>query len=451
MLDVFNDLLFSRTLIFQKALTLMAYLGFPLNGFPPFWDGSSNILKTKNSLYLGRNDAVITIQPPVVTVNTFGGNNAIKIKGNEDYGLWNNNGALVLGNGNNKLNILGLDTGIILQSNALIAFGNGNNKLIGKGEKTGINLIINSLIEFGGGNNKVVASGSSRGIAISDSSSMEYGNGNNKLTASASSDEGYGIDLSGSGSSMKFGGGNNKVVASGSSRGIAISNSSSMEYGNGNNKLTASASGNEGYGIDLSGTGSSMKFGNGNNKVTASGGLDGIGIFMSQADFMKFGDGNNKVTASANGDQGYGIFLFDSNIEFGDGKDIVTGEALSGTGIFVGADSLITTGFGNDTINAIGGFDGVGEIDLGGDNDQLFGFGGISADGGAGEDTLYLDDGEYRFNFDTNVLSSNGILMTVTNFELYGGRETGKSDLLQLSETTSFEVKDGLVIPSAFA
>ncbi|WP_413429132.1 hypothetical protein [Synechococcus sp. Cu2B8-bc1011] len=395
MLDVFNDLLFSRTLIFQKALTLMAYLGFPLNGFPPLWDGSSNILKTKNSLYLGRNDAVITIQPPVVTVNTFGGNNAIKIKGNEDYGLWNNNGALVLGNGNNKLNILGLDAGIILQSNALIAFGNGNNKLIGKGEKAGINLIINSLIEFGGGNNKVVASGSSRGIAISDSSSMEYGNGNNKLTASASSDEGYGIDLSGSGSSMKFGGGN--------------------------------------------------------NKVTASGGLNGIGIFMSQADFMKFGDGNNKVTASANGDQGYGIFLFDSNIEFGDGKDIVTGEALSGTGIFVGADSLITTGFGNDTINAIGGFDGVGEIDLGGDNDQLFGFGGISADGGAGEDTLYLDDGEYRFNFDTNVLSSNGILMTVTNFELYGGRETGKSDLLQLSETTSFEVKDGLVIPSAFA
>ncbi len=373
----------------------MAYLGFPLNGFPPLWDGSSNILKTKNSLYLGRNDAVITIQPPVVTVNTFGGNNAIKIKGNEDYGLWNNNGALVLGNGNNKLNILGLDAGIILQSNALIAFGNGNNKLIGKGEKAGINLIINSLIEFGGGNNKVVASGSSRGIAISDSSSMEYGNGNNKLTASASSDEGYGIDLSGSGSSMKFGGGN--------------------------------------------------------NKVTASGGLNGIGIFMSQADFMKFGDGNNKVTASANGDQGYGIFLFDSNIEFGDGKDIVTGEALSGTGIFVGADSLITTGFGNDTINAIGGFDGVGEIDLGGDNDQLFGFGGISADGGAGEDTLYLDDGEYRFNFDTNVLSSNGILMTVTNFELYGGRETGKSDLLQLSETTSFEVKDGLVIPSAFA
>ena len=430
----------------------MAYLDFPLSGFvfPAFWDETSNILKTKNSLYLGVNPFAITLQPQVVKANTFEGNDVIKIKGNEDYGLWNNNGDLILGNGNNKVKISGLDSGIFLQSNALIAFGNGNNKLIGKGEETGINLILNSLIEFGNGNNKVVASGSSRGIAISKSS-MKFGNGNNKLTASASGDEGDGIDLSGPGSSMKFGGGNNKVVASGSSRGIAISNSSSMEYRNGNNKLTASASGDEGYGIQLSGSGSSMEFGGGNNKVTASGGLDGIGIFMIQADFMKFGDGNNKVTASANGDQGYGIFLFDTNIEFGDGKDIVTGEALSGTGIFVGADSLIATGFGNDTINAIGGFDGVGVIDLGGDNDQLFGFGGISADGGAGEDTLYLDDGEYRFNFESNALSSNGILMTVTNFELYGGRETGKSDLLQLSETTSFEVKDGLVMPSTFA
>ncbi len=90
---------------------------------------------------------------------------------------------------------------------------------------------------------------------------------------------------------------------------------------------------------------------------------------------------------------------------------------------------------------------GIIAVDLGGDNDQLWGFGRISADGGEGVDSLFLDDGEYSFDFNTNVLSSNRILMTVTDFELYGGRETDKLNLLQFSaETTSFTIKNGILL-----
>ncbi len=170
--------------------------------------------------------------------------------------------------------------------------------------------------------------------------------------------------------------GNNEVTGTGSADGqvgygIRLFSDSSMVFGNGNNKVTASASGIQAAGIDLSR--SSIEFGNGNNKVTGfASGIQAYGIRMSSDSSMVFGNGNNKVTASASDTFLAGGIAMSgsSSMVFGNGDDILTGVSISGVGIFVSAgSSIIDTGFGNDIVDAIGGFAGGGTVDLGGDND----------------------------------------------------------------------------------
>ena len=173
---------------------------------------------------------------------------------------------------------------------------------------------------------------------------------------------------------------------------------------------------------------------------------------------MQFGNGNNNVTGfakngTADSSSSYGIRLISSSIEFGNGDDTLTGESRGGdggVGIEIDANSEINTGFGSDRVNAIrygngDEFKGGGTVNLGADNDQLLGFGAITADGGQGEDSLLLSDGDYRFDSGSNTLSKGAVDMVVMGFEFIGGRQNESSDLLALPSATTFTIEDGIL------
>ena len=99
------------------------------------------------------------------------------------------------------------------------------------------------------------------------------------------------------------------------------------------------------------------------------------------------------------------------------------------TGIFVSDGSVLSTGGGEDTVDALnGGFDGDGLIDLGADNDTLIGGGfgsGITFDGGVGEDKVVLGDGTYTYGDDDDgfgpYLFDGSDRMSIVDFELIAG------------------------------
>ena len=127
-------------------------------------------------------------------------------------------------------------------------------------------------------------------------------------------------------------------------------------------------------------------------------------------------------------------------INTGDGNDTIAGTSTRSSGRFFGIynDSIIKTGAGNDTVNALKGGFGTepystvaGKIYLGAGNDKLKGFGAGRFYGGTGTDKLFFGEGTYVISGSTVVFNDgrfNGKTMKVFEFEKIGGANGGHFD-----------------------
>jgi len=237
------------------------------------------------------------------------------------------------------------------------------------------------------------------------------------------------------------------IIGSGNLTGIALGEGTSISTNGGNDTLNGTG-GSTGYGIFVNGaiidTGSDT--GPDNDTINGSGGQAGIAVLFGSEIFTdsEEGSGNDSITGVSEGvlgvSGGIGIQLGggqlgsevllggDGFIDTGLGNDSVIGDGVN-AGIFVSDGSVLSTGAGEDTVDAEkGGFAGSGLIDLGADNDTLIGGGfgsGITFDGGVGEDKVVLGDGTYTYGDDDDgfgpYLSDGLDRMSIVDFELISG------------------------------
>ncbi len=203
----------------------------------------------------------------------------------------------------------------------------------------------------------------------------------------------------------------------------------------------------------------------GNDSVNGTGGAVGVNVLLSAIDL---GGGNDSIY----GEGATGISL-SGFILTGSGDDSITGVSTSdgaGISLSLNARNYLSTGAGNDTVDALaGGFEGFGRIYLGADNDTLIGGGfdsGIIFDGDrflevgevAGtEDKIVLDDGTYSYvdnGSGSYLVDGSGDFMFIRNFELISGingtidqndavDEMGAVDLM---DGNTYDVVNGFLI-----
>ena len=242
-------------------------------------------------------------------------------------------------------------------------------------------------------------------------------------------------------STLHTGAGNDTVDGAGGDLGIALYGGI-VNTGDGNDLVN----GKGGYaGIYTNYDDSAIETGSGNDIVLGTGGA--YGILTTIRSIIDTGTGNDVVTGRGESTDSSGVYLYNSTITTGDGKDIVTdtggayglevrggsaietgngNDVITGIGGYAGigvfdAGSRISTGAGDDTVDALaGGFRGSGLTDLGSGDDNLKGFGTGFFDGGDGTDVLTFNSGTYSIQ---NLGSGHyliGWVMDVTNFEAFG-------------------------------
>ena len=109
-------------------------------------------------------------------------------------------------------------------------------------------------------------------------------------------------------------------------------------------------------------------------------------------------------------------------INTGEGDDTITGISARDEGI--DNDVEINTGKGDDLVNALeGGFCGIGNTYHGDNNDTLMGFGTGSFYGSSGSDKLLFGEGAYTIR--GLIITSDGVTMSVNEFENIGGANGG--------------------------
>ncbi len=179
------------------------------------------------------------------------------------------------------------------------------------------------------------------------------------------------------------------------------------------------------YGVDNEGA---IDTGYGNDTIQ---GKSRFGVYNGYSGSINTGDGNDRIIgessdiAPAGSDFGvvnHGVIIM------GAGRDLISA-ANSTNGLY--NDKIIQMGDGADTVDALiggptgtpGGFQGIqGTIDCGRGHDVVRGFGEGTFLGGAGTDTLVLQNGEYTFTpvGDTILVttsSGNAATMTLNSFE----------------------------------
>lgn len=179
------------------------------------------------------------------------------------------------------------------------------------------------------------------------------------------------------------------------------------------------------YGVDNEGT---IDTGYGNDTIR---GKSRFGVYNGYTGLINTGDGNDRIIGESSdiapGGSDFGLVNHGFMI-MGAGKDLISA-ANSTNGIY--NDKTIQMGDGADTVDALiggatgtpGGFQGsTGTIDCGRGNDIVRGFGEGTFLGGAGTDTLVLQNGEYTFTPDGDNLlvtttSGNAATMTLNSFE----------------------------------
>lgn len=263
--------------------------------------------------------------------------------------------------------------------------------------------------------------------------------GNDVIRGKATSNSGYthGIHNRYAPAEINTGDGNDLVSSvatssSGWSTGLRNSEGAKINTEAGNDRIVANASSvsARSYGIHNLESGSEINTGEGRDVIVATArgtGFD-FGIYSEGGAKIDTGGGNDRIkgTAISRGNA-RGIWNKDnSEIVTGSGNDVVIGEAKS-TGKLFGIynDGIISTGTGNDTVDAKGGFGGNGTTLLGEGGDFLKGFGSGKFYGGSGDDRLMLDTGDYTISLSgkngSAVISSGRTSMNVYEFEAIGG------------------------------
>jgi hypothetical protein len=341
--------------------------------------------------------------------NTLAGND--KITGTGDFSgiiLKGRDTAINTGNGNDKISgsggVFGITIGIsdIQNTGGTITTGNGNDEIAGQSDNFyGISLSGGGIITTDNGNDGISGmSCGDNGIFLSDNSTIDTGTGNDIIFA-----KGITNGLANEGGTIITRNGNDKIV--GISVGVNTDNlqngirnqNSTIDTGSGNDIIRGTSIGeNLEYNFNTEG------ISNENGTI-----LTGVG--------------NDMVIGISSYDNGISN-AFASLIDTGNGNDKVVGEGAN-YGIF-NDNSIINTGAGNDTIDALhGGFGGNGITILGSGNDIVKGFGTGQFDGGAGKDLLLLSAGQYSVSKGSTLnsfytVSSGGIDMFVKSFESIG-------------------------------
>lgn len=217
--------------------------------------------------------------------------------------------------------------------------------------------------------------------------------------------------------------------------GVWVTNGTRLNLGLGDDQIIGEANvepGSYNYGVYNEGA---IDTGYGNDLIQ---GTSRFGVGNNATGTINMGDGSDQIIGeSSDADsagQDFGV-INHGFINMGAGKDSITG-SNSTNGIF--NDGKITMGDGDDTVDALiggasgtpGGFQGGGLIEFGRGNDVLKGFGEGTFKGGAGTDSLVLQDGVYTVVADGNNflitatdLASNSApgTMTINSFEKIGG------------------------------
>jgi hypothetical protein len=304
-----------------------------------------------------------------------------------------NGNDVITGNGQTLRQVLfygSLTVGVYNGSGGAISTGEGLDAIVGYGG-VGIFNDLTATIGTGNGNDTVSGCGCDYGKyskGILNSGKIATASGSDTIIGNAYGESSVGISNSGSISTED---GDDNVVGSGSAGGISNS-----------------GSGSKGGLIDT---------GNGNDNIRGESDRD-WGIYNGYNATISTGNGEDSIVGVTTGGDDAGILNFrQGSIDTGDGDDTIIGIGKSG----ILNDGFISTGNGNDLINAIdGGFGGRGSIFLGADNDVLVGFGSGNFNGGNGIDMLELATGKYTIEISgSNVnFSSNNVVMKTSGFEL---------------------------------
>jgi hypothetical protein len=234
--------------------------------------------------------------------------------------------------------------------------------------------------------------------------------------------------------------GNDKIKAKGSTPGSSDANGVFNTYegiihtGNGRDTITGAAYNND-WGSGIYNLGS-IDTGNDDDYISTYdtfiwyGDDTYYGAFENHG-MVSLGDGNNMLDAMVDvaaygpGEPHEPAIWNSGIIQAGKDNDMI----FSNTTIY--NDGLIDTGNGNDALVAFttyegvafttyGGFDGSGDVSLGGGDDYLRGFGSGDYDGGSGQDSLLLTPGTYTIGIggSANVsFTGNGKVMQTFGFE----------------------------------
>ena len=233
------------------------------------------------------------------------------------------------------------------------------------------------------------------------------------------------------------GAGNDRITGKGHVDGIG--NYGTIATGKGDDTITGTM-GSGRFGRDGILNEGMILAGAGNDRISGLGndfGIRNVGVILT-------GTGDDTITGKSTRNYGHGIYN-DGMIDTGDGNDIILGTSKDKSGvsflnsgvIYTGAgndritgngignySSIISTGTGNDIIDALsGGFSGDGTTDLGSGRDTLKGFGTGTFKGGTGIDKILFGQGTYTVTGSTIV--SGGVSMNVFQFEKIGGANGG--------------------------
>ena len=329
------------------------------------------------------------------TVNALAG--ADRITGSDGYSL---------------INVFTGDIGTVGIANfGTINTDAGGDTIKGTGSFVGVGN--SGIIDTGNDNDFITGNGD---IGIGNGGTINTGAGSDTITGTGGFYS-YTIGI-GNGGTINTGAGGDTITGTGSDVGIGNNSSDGLgviDTGDGNDFITGTSTGSNGIGIDNSGT---INTGFNNDRITGTGNY--VGIYNSGTIKTKSVriDGNDRITGTGGA---FGIYNT-GNIDTGGGggTDTITG---SGTNAGIFNDGIIQTGANDDVVDAlIGGFGGLGTIDLSSGNDTLKGFGSGTFRGGDGtRDTLVFNPGTYTISAGVGAgnFVINGI-MNVSSFELFG-------------------------------
>jgi hypothetical protein len=383
-----------------------------------------------------------------------------------------NQGQLSTAKGNDS--ILGSSTGFYGihnfaegGSHVSIATGNGNDQIYGTSIRSGMGAfglyneaLMGSMasIDTGKGHDTVTGEADNYGIRniafINSISILATGNGHDVILGKGF----YGIDNYSNNNSrtqILTGAGNDLVEGVGS-RGIG--SYGIYNYANGNSQLSIETEQGSDrvhgdgvhFGIYSSAQLSSdvtIHTGLGADSIIGTGMDPGsVGIFSFAGDQSRVsiltGDGNDHIQGigMSRGISLEGTETGKSLVDSGSGHDYILGVAASTftgegagsdiAGIFIGPSSVIDSGIGHDTVNALqGGFINHGLVSLGAGNDSLIGFnkrGDGVFQGDSGNDRILLDVGTYNVEVSGDYMLIDGSMKT-SGFELIGSALSGNT------------------------